>query len=444
MIQQKSNAGIKLLLAVSLSGISANSNALKIDYGAGVAIEYTDNARRSSANEKDEFVTIGFLGGSLNESTRSLKLGLDTSLSYETYENNTFGDQTYFKLGAVGSWDIISNYLTWHVRDLFAQQRIDAAGTNIPSNLTDTNSFSTGPSLTIPLSQRQTLNLTARYANLRFDKLSADSQRYTAAAGWSYDLSQQTLIGLNSSYSRVAFDDSQLNPDYTRAVVGAFISGQRARTSYDLRVGFDNFDRDRFEDQSGFRLSADVSIDLTSISSLTAVLATSLQDSNSGLLDSQTSTTQGNLNNQQISGDVSRNNIFRLTYNRKGTTLGAFIWSELRDVDYKEAAIDRDSREIGAGMKYQMSSLVTTRATVSYLDTDLEAQNTKLQEVNLDGDISYKLSRKLTTQLGLFVRNRDSNISSGEFDEFGGLVSLVYGTGTVPSARRAYPGTAGR
>lgn len=440
-MRQRNNKSMKLLIAVSLLGLSTNASALKIDYGAGAGVEYTDNARLSSGNEESDFITIGLLNGSLSESTRTLKADINASLNYETYQDNTFGDQSYLNLGAVVAWDLISNYLTWHLRDLFTQQRIDAASTDIPSNLSDTNAFSTGPTLKLPLSQRQMLTLSARYTNLNFDQLSDDSQQYTGRLGWVFDLTKQTQTGLDVSASKVTFDNEQLNPDYTRSTIGAFISGKRARTSYNTAVGFDKFNRDQFDDQKGFRASADISIDMTSLSSIFLVLSTKLQDSNSGLLNAQTDPSQGNLSTQQISGDVSRNSIFRLTYNRTGATLGARIWTEFRKLDYKEALLDRSSSEYGFGLDYQVSSLISTSARISYLDEDLGDQNQKFEEVYLNGDISYQLSRKLKTQLGVFYNTRDSNQNSNQYDEFGGIVSLVYGTGNISSAKRRYAGS---
>jgi hypothetical protein len=413
-----------------------NSNALQIDFGAGIGAEYSDNVRLTSSNEESDVIAIGYLGGSLTESTRDVKADLKTSLTHELYTDNTFGDQTYFKLGAIVDWDMISNFLTWNLQNYFTQERIDAAQRNVPTNLTDANSFATGPTITYAITQRQLLTLSAQYSNYHFDKLNSDSQQYSARLGWSYDLSNQTQFGVSTSVSKYEFEDDQLNPDFSSTNIAAFIAGQRARTHYDARVGYDSFNRDQFSDQKGFRSSINLGMDLTSISSLSALLSTKLQDSSSGSLTAQASPSQGNINNQQFSGDVSRDSIFRLNYTRAGTNLNAGIWTELRRLDYKETLLDRDVKEIGVRIKYGISSLLSTGIVIAYNDTDLEDTNSNFQDLSVDADVSYKLSRSLSFRLGIFANNRDSDTKTNEFDEFGVLVGLMFGKGTVASARR--------
>ncbi len=426
----------KLLLTAGLLCMTVKTNALQIDFGAGLGVEYSDNVRLTSTNEESDVIVIGYLGGSLNQSTRDVRADLKTSVTHEAYTDNSFGDQTYFNLGATVDWDMISNFLTWNLQNYFTQERIDAAGRNIPSNLTDTNSFATGPTFTYLITQRQLLTLSAQYANYHFDKLNSDSEQYTATVGWSYDLSKQTQFGLNTSASKFIFDDANRNPDFTSSNIVAFIAGQRAHTRYNARVGYDSFNRDRFSDQKGFHFSTNLGIDLTSISSLDAIISTKLQDSNSGSLTAQANPSSGNINNQQLSSDVSRNSIFRLTYSLAGTTLTSGVWTELRRLDYKEALLDRDVKEIGARFRYNASSLVSTGLVIAYNETDLSDTNSNFKDLSLDADISYNLSRNLSIRLGVFANNRSSNTSTNEFDEFGGLASLVYGKGNITSARR--------
>jgi hypothetical protein len=108
----------------------------------------------------------------------------------------------------------------------------------------------------------------------------------------------------------------------------------------------------------------------------------------------------------------------------------------LRRLDYKETLLDRDVKEIGVRIKYGISSLLSTGIVIAYNDTDLEDTNSNFQDLSVDADVSYKLSRSLSFRLGIFANNRDSDTKTNEFDEFGVLVGLMFGKGTVASARR--------
>jgi uncharacterized protein (PEP-CTERM system associated) len=98
----------KLAGMLLLGGMSLHTPAALalFEPGAGVALEYTDNAALTPDNEKDDVIALGYVGATIDQSSGPLKLNASTSLTYEHYTDNTFSDQHYFDLSATGGWEM--------------------------------------------------------------------------------------------------------------------------------------------------------------------------------------------------------------------------------------------------------------------------------------------------------------------------------------------------
>ena len=112
------------------------------------------------------------------------------------------------------------------------------------------------------------------------------------------------------------------------------IPARRARSDFDINLGATNINRDRFENQSGFTGNLSWLVRLTRHLQFRTYSASELTDSNNGLLNASVNPDDGDFSNEQISGDVLRNNIIRLEYLRQDTTLNSRLWGALRDDDY--------------------------------------------------------------------------------------------------------------
>jgi len=99
----------------------------------------------------------------------------------------------------------------------------------------------------------------------------------------------------------------------------------------------------------------------------------------------------------------------RISYRRDDSTFNTEMWSELRDLDYKESPDDRDVKEFGARLDYKVSALITTGIFGSYNRTKETDNRRKDKTYVLRGNAGYSLSPKLSANFDLQYQNRDSN-----------------------------------
>ncbi len=419
-----------LIVIVSFWGFLGNGFALQLAPSIGLGVEYTDNSRLTSNNEEDDFIVSGNLGAAIKEDGGPVSVNASTSLTYKNYTDNTFGDKYYFNLSGEAGWEIIKDYVTWEVEDYFSQQLVDSIEGGTPGNLQNVNVFTTGPVITLPLSARHSFNINPRFSKYYFED-SADSRQLSLFGGWQYKWYPQTNVSLNAGVNKIKYDNDEDNPDFTSTNLHAVFSGKQARTTYSLGLGTTRVNRDRFDDQNGFTGNLEILVDLTSRSSFDLYTAEELRDSGAGLLNSQRNSIRGNFNNEQVTSDVLNNRIIRLAYNRQGSTLRTRLWGELRNEDYKEALRDRDVTEIGVDLDYQMTALLSAGIAGAYIKKDETDINRNDKDYSVGGNIKYRLSRNLRTDFSINYRQKDSNISTAEFEEMSIFVGLSYGSGRI-------------
>jgi hypothetical protein len=231
--------------------------------------------------------------------------------------------------------------------------------------------------------------------------------------------------------TRVDYDDEQRNPNYTISNIHLVVAGRRARSEFDINLGATNISRDAFESQNGFTGSLSWLVELTGHSRLRAYIASELTDANNGLLNASVNPDDGDFSNEQISGDVLRNNTVRLEYLRQDATLNSRLWGELRDLDYKESPDDREVQAAGAELNYSVTALLSSGLTLRYNRTKESDEDRTDHRYEVGGNLAYRLSPKLTSRLELRYRLRDSTDDIDEYSEMSAFVNLVYGFGQV-------------
>ena len=300
-------------------------------------------------------------------------------MTYENYLNNTYGDKYWFNLNATAGWEMIRDRVDWGVRDYFTQTQINNLDSDTPSNTQNTNVFSFGPNITLPLSARQTITVQPLFSDFYYENSDTDNQQYGVTADWLYMLRPDMKAGINGGATTVRYDKNDKNPDYSIYNLRGVVSGTRPRSEYRMEMGGTNISRDNADDQNGFSANLDWLYNITGHSSVRAYAATDLTDSSQQFLNSQIDPGTGDYNNVQTSGDVLRNKIFRVGYLRKDSTLNSNIWTEFRDLDYKESPDDRKVKEIGARLDYQVTPVVSTGIYGRYNNTKETDINQRLQ-----------------------------------------------------------------
>ena len=109
------------------------------------------------------------------------------------------------------------------------------------------------------------------------------------------------------------------------------------------------------------------------------------------------------------------------------------IWTEFRDLDYKESPDDREVKEIGAKLDYQVTAVVSTGIYGRYNNTKETDINRDYKRYETGVTASYRLSRKLSTRLDLQYRKKDSSSNNDGYTEYSAFLGLVYGFGGIPT-----------
>jgi hypothetical protein len=421
--------GLKLGLLSVLLALSPLASALKLEPFVGTGVEFTNNAKLTENNEDSDQILIGLVGAKISENNGPFRADADTSLIYENYLENTYGDKFWFNLNATADWEMIKDRIDWGVRNYFSQTQINNLDADTPSNNQNTNVFSFGPNITLPLSARQTIALRPLFTDFYYEDSDTDNQQYGVTADWLYKLRPDMQAGISGGATTVRYNNSDKNPDYTSYDLRGVVTGTRPRSEYRVEMGRTNISSDNADDQSGFSGNLDWLYKITGRSSIRAYAATDLTDSSQQLLNSQIDPGTGDYNNVQTSGDVIRNKIFRVAYIRKDSTLNSNIWTEFRDVDYKESPDDRKVKEIGAELGYQVSALISTGVYGRYNNTKETDNNRDDKRYATGVTASYSFSRKLSTRLDLQYRNKDSSSNNDGYTEYSAFLGLIYGFG---------------
>jgi len=419
---------VKSLVFATLLLCNFNLLAFEFEPGVGIGLEYTDNATLSTDNTVDDLIAVGYVGARLAEDNGPVRADITASLNHHRYTKDTFEDQRYFNLGATAGWEMIQNRFDWFLSNFYSQRPINSTDPNTPDNIQDSNFFTFGASMFLPLTARQAFTLRPEYSNFYYELQATDNQQYSLAASWDYQLNPLTSVGLNGSVRRVDYDEPVIN-DVTFTSIFFAVSSQRARSDFTTNLGATGVERDNGQSTEEFAGNLNWLLDLTGRSRLRTFISTDLTDSSRGALNATVDPGTGDPNDIQVTTDVIRIQVLSLGYSREDGTLTSSLTGQLRELNYSETPNDRRIRSLDAVFNYPVTGLLTSGFYARYRHTEyIDAVRTD-NSYTIGGNVRYQLSRKLNSLFDLKYRNRDSTLDGQNFDEWSAFVSLVYGFG---------------
>ena len=108
------------------------ASALEINPVVGTGLQYTDNAKLTDKNEDSDEIFVGLVGAEISERNGPFRADANTSLTYEHYFDDTYGDKHWFNLGATAGWEMIRDRVDWGVSDYFTQTQINNLDSSTP------------------------------------------------------------------------------------------------------------------------------------------------------------------------------------------------------------------------------------------------------------------------------------------------------------------------
>ena len=430
-----------ILSAVLLVG-SPLVTALEIEPGVGAGLLYTDNARLTADDEKDDLLVVGYIGAKINENSGRLRLDAEADLIHLHYTRNTFSDENYPGLRLTGGYEQVRGRIDWQVQNYFSQTLVDSDDGVTPENIQNTNIFTIGPTIRFPVSGRQIVTVNPQYRNFYYEDDDVNNednnqQQYALSANWFYGMYPTMGVSLNGGVTKVVYDAGDGDNDYTRTTAQAGLSGTRTRSVYSMRLGGTHISPDKSGSTSGFSGNLNWLYNLTGHSSVRIFASSDLTDTGNLLLGSQTNPDDGDFSNAQNSNETLRSTIARLTYRREDATLNTEIWGQLLDLDYdgqggQGGQSDRDIRGIGVSIGYRVTAALSTGISGIFNRTKETDTDRRDEYYSITGTVGYQLTRKLRTKFDVRYQNQDSKGGLGsEYNEFSSFVRLVYGFATV-------------
>lgn len=251
--------------AVSAHGAQP-SPPTDLGYGLSLGATRTDNAGRAAEGSGSETSFEAGFNADLRHQRNRLAARVSADLAYRTHDYGEFEDELLGGLAAEASWRF-APWLSWVAADNFGQSLIDSRSTARPDNTQNTNYFSTGPDIQLPLGARTILMLQGRWSDVSYQESDFGTRRRSGTVGLQRTLSQRVGISLNVSTDDVDYKSlpSASNYDIHSAYLGWQATG--GRTTLSLRAGGTRLE-DAVDSAEGALLNLDLQRELTARSSL--------------------------------------------------------------------------------------------------------------------------------------------------------------------------------
>ncbi|MCK4704563.1 MAG: outer membrane beta-barrel protein [Gammaproteobacteria bacterium] len=399
---------------------------MDIKPSTSLAMEHTNNARKVTYNRENDLIMIGSVGASLNEDTGPFKLDANTSLTFMNYTQDTFDNQQYFNLNAVASWEMLKDRLDWILQDFYTQQSINSLNPDTPDNTSDTNILTFGPNIYYRISGRQSVTFKPEYRQFDYESQVIDNKQNSLDVSWNYQLFRTMNVGVRGGNSKVDYKDP-LIPDNVFRNIHLTLSATRPDYNYSADIGSTHIEKESGDSIRGITGNMRWSLNITGYSNLHTYIASDLTDANNSLLNASINPNDGDFSTEQLSSEILRNHIFRLTYQRSDAKLSSNFWLELRNQDYEFALIDREVQAAGFEFKYPLTAILSTGINTRYSNIELTDVDRLDTEYSIGGYFNYRFSRNLHGVVDLKYFDIDSSVDTADFSETSFFIGLVYG-----------------
>jgi Putative beta-barrel porin 2 len=186
--------------------------AAVVDWSLNGSTGYDSNPGRLSAGSSGSATLFG--GGTLtvDEHRPRLDATAGANLGYQEYLSGGYKGQLVGSVVGSLRYALIPKTLFWSIDDTFGQGTSNALAAATPSNRTNVNVFSTGPTLILPLNSVTRLQADARYGRDTYaNGYQPNDDRYTGSLGLIRQLSTLSSLGLNLDYAKVRYSSRNGN-----------------------------------------------------------------------------------------------------------------------------------------------------------------------------------------------------------------------------------------
>lgn len=379
---------------------------------------YSDNVRRSALNEEDQTIARAGLRLDTSTETRGFEGRLLADLEYRDFLDDAFEAENFSSAEANALFKFAPDVFHWVVEDKYGMLRRDQFDPDTPDNRENINTFSTGPDLRLRISNRTSVEVTARYRHNWFETSDTDNTTTSGSLALIRALSRNRSLSLNVSADRVEYDDEDLNSSFDRQTAYLSLNSQVSRGTLQFDIGVNEL-RDQGETFSGTLASLSWSRSLSEISDFSLTYSRRFSDAGDffARFNSAGSDPQGP---QEIipSGDPFENERLSATYSYNRSRVRLSISAFFSEDEFQNDA-DLDRRRTGGRLNFDigLGSGWQIGSRLRYEDRDFGRSDRNDDYLSGTIELDRRLARTLWLSLQYTYNDRSSNVSGQEYTE---------------------------
>jgi Putative outer membrane beta-barrel porin, MtrB/PioB len=404
----------------------------------GVGVEQTDNAFKSSSDERDETKEYLNLGLGYLRSGEALSAKFDYQSEFANYENNTTDDDIVVTGSTNLQWNALPGRIQLSVDHQRSEQLRDSRDPDIRNNRQLRDILSAGPAFTARMSPVDYLVLTGKLTQVSYDKSGADavsgqrggrdSDRVQGGLAWQHRLNKTDVLSANYQHSTTEFDGTDVEITFQQLFASYEV---RLRMSgYNIALGVNRSERKGGASNDGFygQIGGDLALGahrfrLVAINQLTD---SGVGLGNNSLLAGDTSPRD---NNFDVADVVERSSL-DLNYGYDGIcsrcTLDLGVRYDEQDFDIEPR--DQKNNGINASFSYRLTPTLKASLRGGYAEIEFPqdpAGGRTDKRKQYGASVDWSLSPQLALKFFLSQDSRDSS-RGRDYDEVFGGISAAY------------------
>ena len=428
---------MRFLLPVIALGWSAiafaqQSDRELLDYVVGLRVEHQSNISLLPGDDIEDLVISPFLDFNINRRGSQWQLEASGNLLYATYLEDNFDSEYRGILNARFEYQILPDRLSWIVEDNLARAAINTFSVQNPNNQQQTNTFSTGPDLSIRLNSRDSLVLGARIQDFYSDRDDTDSTSESVSAVLTRQSSASRSYFLNLSATSLDFDEASFGIDgfdQLDAAIGflqAFTIGG-ATHSVSLSGGYSESD---FNGQNGSIQSPVVQFDWQRTRNDGSSLGISVVQDIGNFAGSVSEINRFSPDNlsllqQSTTDPFERRQAGVNLTQRLGPRTGLNVNVLVEDREFSQGILDEQSYSFNGGLDFQLTPLTSFTFNVNSRRREFDSGQDDTFH-NVDFGVRMVRTRRWSYDLTFGYQKRSSSVADFDADNKSVALSINY------------------
>jgi hypothetical protein len=424
------------LAAALLSALPHAAFAARLNYELGMRVMHSDNITLSEFDEISETVLSPQLRFDFEHDSPVLTTSFRGDVQYLDYRDDTFDDDTRGEFTGQMDWTILPDRISFMARDSLSQQSVSSIAAFTPGNQQQINVFEAGPSFFARFGQTTLGQLDLRYTNSYAEETQTfNSDRYTAAARLTRELSATDRISGNLEGTRTEYDSISELYDYERYDAFVNYTSQLSRVDISLDGGYSVLQPKSGGETSGSLFRGNISWRVRPRSVLSANLSYQFADAAQDLIlrVGQPTDPGGPIigdpdnPNLQIVPDTFRQKRANLGYQFTGERLTLQLQPYYEKLRYiRDASFDQDNYGAYLIASYQLRPQTTLSLLGARLYREFAGIDRDDNDTTVGVGLASRLSRHWGTQLDYQYRKRDSSVGGQNYVENVVALSFTY------------------